>query len=146
MEQSFLRSQYFLNHERHSLCSMDSQRHYVIHKHLLARLFFFTNSYSFSGRSSWVYVLLSKIWTSKYSLCFRFRHQNPVHITFLPHRYLRPPHATLLDSFTWFIFVDKIQSWSFYLCNFYNFLLPLFRPNLLPYHPILVHPSTIFLV
>ena len=55
----------------------NSQRHYVIHNHLLARFFCFTTSYSLSWKSSWFYVFLSMLRTSEYSLSFSFRHQNP---------------------------------------------------------------------
>ena len=55
-------------------------------------------------------ILLSKLWSSKWTLSLTFPHQNPVHAPIFPHSATLSAHLILHDLITWTIFGDQYRS------------------------------------
>ena len=68
-------------------------------------------------------VLPSLSGSSKWSLSFRFTHQNPFWASPLPTRSTRPAHLILLDFITWIIFGEGCRTLSSSLCSVLHFLV-----------------------
>ena len=92
-------------------------------------------------------ILPSTPGSSKWSLSFRFTHQNTIYTSLLPHSATCPTHLILLYFITQSIFGEGYTSLSFSLCGFSPlpcYLVPL-RPKYSPQYPILKHPQPTFL-
>ena len=92
-------------------------------------------------------IILSIPASSKWSLSFRFLHQNPVCTSPLLHTSTCPSHVILIDLITQVIFGKENRSLRSSLCTFLHnpsYLIPL-RLKYSPQHPIVTHPQPTFL-
>ena len=83
----------------------------------------------------------------KWSLSFRFPHQNPVYVSPLPHTHYMPRSSILLDFITRTILGEEDRRLSSSICSILHspcYLVPL-RPKYSPQQPILKHPQPTFL-
>jgi len=89
-------------------------------------------------------ILPSKPGSSKWSLSFRFPHQNPVHAYPLPLLATFPTHLIRLDFITRTIYDEQYKSLSSTFSPLTCYLVPL-RPKYSPQNPVLRHPEPTFL-
>ena len=62
-------------------------------------------------------------WSPRWSLSFRFPHQNPVYTSALPHTHTCPAHIILLDFITRTIWGEEYRSLGSSLCSFLHSLV-----------------------